>query len=94
MEVGEPETGPSSPFSLGKDSSRASNEFDSGIETMEVDDAIDKQKATEKRKRTSSRYYNLNTVDVWNPNFSEFEFQTPLYVWKPDANRQNHFQFF
>ena len=56
MEVGEPETGPSSPFSLGKDSSRASNEFDSGIETMEVDDAIDKQKATEKRKRTSSRY--------------------------------------
>ena len=64
MEVGEPETGPSSPFSLGKDSSRASNEFDSGIETMEVDDAIDKQKATEKRKRTSSRYYNLNTVDV------------------------------
>jgi hypothetical protein len=57
MEVGEPETGPLSPISLsvGKDSSRASNEFDSGIETMEVDDGSDKMKATEKRKRTSSR---------------------------------------
>ena len=58
MDVGEPETGPSSPggLSVGKDSSRASNEFDSGIETMEVDDGSDKLKATEKRKRTSSRY--------------------------------------
>ena len=58
MDVGEPETGPSSPggLSVGKDSSRASNEFDSGIETMEVDDGTDKLKATEKRKRTSSRY--------------------------------------
>jgi hypothetical protein len=55
MEVGEPETGPSSPggLSVGKDS--ASNEFDSGIETMEVDDTSEKQKASEKRKRTSSR---------------------------------------
>lgn len=47
-------------LSLGKDSLiRTSNEFDSGIETMEVDETggvtADKQKASEKRKRTSSR---------------------------------------
>ena len=55
MEVGEPETGSSSPGGVSKDSaSHASNEFDSGIETMEVDDAT--EKAAEKRKRTSSRW--------------------------------------
>jgi len=54
MEVAEPETGSSSPGGVSKDSaSHASNEFDSGIETMEVDDAS--EKAAEKRKRTSSR---------------------------------------
>jgi len=60
MEVAEADTGSSSPGGLSKDSASHASEVDSGIETMEVDDAA--EKASEKRKRTSSRY----AFPVWN----------------------------